>query len=336
MNKLYKSGSRVIIIILLIAAISALLIFIDKPGSDKRPDILKLALIQYNDSPLSELSLEGILEGLKLAGMERERDFQLKVSNAQGDMATLNMIIESVSGERPDLIFVTSTPTLQAAAQKIKDIDVVFSVVADPVLAGAGESFHSHLPNITGISTLGDYSGMIELIREILPSVKRIGTIFSPAEANSVKNMNELKKFASEAGIELIVSPVNSVSDVADATLSLLSKRPDILCQIVDNLTSSSFSTIIKAADSKSIPVFGFVSDQTEMGAVLVVSRDYRQAGIDAVNLANRIFNGESTAEIAFEFVSKTDILINLRSAKKYGITIPEELLNRDNVIIYQ
>jgi len=293
----------------------------------------KLVLIQYNDSPLSELSHEGILKGLEQAGYAEGKDFTLKAQNAQGDIATLNMIVDAVANEKPDLIFVTSTPTLQVVAKKITDIPVVFTVVADPVVAGAGTSFTDHRPNITGISTLGDYDGMIRWLKKIIPDVQRIGTLFSPGEANSVKNKNDLKEFAEAAGIELIAVPVNSSAEIVDATLALAGNQPEVICQIIDNLTSAAFSGIAKVAGEQKIPVFGFVSDQSDKGAVLVVSRNYIQAGIDAVNLAVKIFNGADPDTLDFEFVSKTDILINTEAAEKYGISFPEALLNNPDVV---
>jgi ABC-type uncharacterized transport system substrate-binding protein len=328
-----KSNSFLKIAILL-GVIAVIFLLVEKQPGDVADDKLQLALIQYNDSPLSELSKAGIEEGLSNIGMNPGVDYDLKVSNAQGDIATLNLIVNTVAGEKPDLVFVTSTPTLQVVSNKVKDIPVIFSVVADPVLAGAGVSFTEHLSNVTGISTLGDYEGMVKWIKLILPQTKKIGTIFSPSEANSVKNMSELKKYAEKAGIELITTPVNSSSEVADAALSLVERKPEIVCQVVDNLTSASISTIIKVCQQKNIPLFGFVSDQSEKGAVLVVSRDYKQAGIDAVNLAKRVFDGEDISTIPFEFVSKTNVLINLKAAEKYGIVIPEDLRKKEGVII--
>lgn len=319
---------------IIVAMIAALFLIVDKTSQTGPGSKLQLELIQYNDSPLSELSQKGIEDGLLQIGLKEGEDYDLKISNAQGDIATLNLMIDAAITDKPDLIFATSTPTLQVAANKIKDIPVIFSVVADPVIAGAGKSFEDHLPNITGISTLGDYGGMVKWIKLLLPGTKKIGTLYSPGEANSVKNMTELNKYAAQAGIELITSPVNSSTEVSDATMSLLAKGPEIVCQVVDNLTSASVGNIIKVCQSKKIPVFGFVSDQIDKGAVLVVSRDYHQAGIDAVNLAKRVFDGDKVTDIPFEFVSKTDILINAKAATEYGIIISEELIKKEGVII--
>jgi ABC-type uncharacterized transport system substrate-binding protein len=320
-----------------IAAVGVLLIVlvtINRCAPKSQKDIMKLALVQYNDSPLSELSRQGIEDGLTLAGLKKDTDYVLNIFNAQGDIGVLNLIFDGIMNNKPSLLFVTSTPTLQVALKKIKEIPVVFSVVADPVIAGAGSSFEDHLPNVTGISTLGDYEGMINIIKKILPDVKKIGTLYTPGEINSVKNMNFLKHNAELAGIELIVMPVNSSSETIDATLSLIARQPQIFCQIVDNLTSLSFAGIIRTCQEHHIPLFGFISDQAEKGAVLVVSRDYRQAGIDAVRMAKKIIDGMSPGEIPFEYVSRTEILINPNVAAQFNITIPEDLYNRDNVII--
>lgn len=330
--KFVRPFLKMLIIILVIASV----ILIIEKNTQKQEGAHKkqLALIQYNDSPLSELSLQGILDGLSANGYVRGKDFELDVSNAQGDIATLNLMVDAVINKKPDLLFITSTPPLQAAAKKVKNIPVVFSVVADPILAGAGTTFENHLSNITGISTLSDYQSLIKWTKIIFPSAKVIGTLFSPGEVNSVKNMSELKKYGEQVGLKLITVPVNTSLEVTDATLALTSQHPDVICQIVDNLTSSSASTIIKISKAQNIPLFGFVSDQAVKGAVLVVSRDYHQAGVDAVKLAVKILNGEDPAKIPFEFVSKTNVIINPAAADYFKITFPEELQRLKDLII--
>jgi ABC-type uncharacterized transport system substrate-binding protein len=323
----------IIFLFILIGVVAALFLTKTKKESGIQSEKKKLVLIQYNDSPLSELSQEGILEGLSQIGLKKDVDFDLKISNAQGDISTLNLMMDAVLNDKPDLVFVTSTPTLQVAAKKIKDVPVIFTVVADPIVAGVGTSFSAHLPNITGISTLGDYEGMVRWLKVIMPGVKTIGTLYTPGESNSVKNMNELKKYAELAGLKLIATPVNSSTEIPDATMAMADNKPDAICQIVDNLTSGAFSGIVKVSKNQKIPLFGFVSDQTDKGAIMVVSRNYKQAGIDAVMLAKKIFYGTSPADIPFEFVSKTDIIINTDAAAFYGITLPDELLNTPGVI---
>ena len=331
-----NSTANLLKLLVAVAIVVTIVFILDRKSPTGEEQLMKLALVQYNDSPLSEMTREGIEKGLMMEGLRKDTDYVMNVYNAQGDVSTLNLIFDGVLNDNPRLVFVTSTPTLQVAVQKIKEIPVVFSTVADPVAARVGSSYDDHLPNVTGISTLGDYEGMVNLVKAIIPGVKSIGTLFSPGELNSVRNMNYFKEHAETAGIELITVPVNSSSESADAALSLVARKPEVVCQIIDNLTSLSAATIIRTCREHQVPVFGFVSDQSEKGAILVVSRDYVQAGIDAVRLAKKIFDGANPAEIPFEFVSRTEILINSVAARENGITIPEEILNRENTVIIQ
>ena len=292
----------------------------------------KTVLVQYNDSPLSEAVALGISEGLKERIDEKELEFE--ILNAQGDLSILSSIFDAVSSKRYDLIFVSSTPTLQAAIHRIKSTPVVFCAVADPVLSGAGKSNTDHLSNITGISSKGAYMEMAEILSEIRPKIKKVGTLYTPGEYNSVINLELFTKASNQFNLELVAVPINSSTETFDATMALCSKGIDVIGQIIDNLTASSFSSIVQVANNSKMPLFGFISEQAAQGAVMVTARDYHQAGLDAVRLANRILEGESPKDIPFEIVSKTAIIINQKTADKYGIAIPEKWMKRADSII--
>jgi len=107
-------------------------------------------LLHYAESTVVEDFERGLWDELPKAGLVRGRDYELKVSNAQGNMANLVAMVDAANSDA-DLILLTSTPTLQAAAQRVKNVPIIFSVVANPMLAGIGPSFAEHAPNITGI-----------------------------------------------------------------------------------------------------------------------------------------------------------------------------------------
>ncbi|HBZ68126.1 MAG TPA: hypothetical protein DEO70_14940 [Bacteroidales bacterium] len=295
---------------------------------------LRFALVAYNDAPITEASVAGILKGLGEVGLVRGSDYDITIQNAQGDLATLNNIIDDVADGRYDLIFITSTPTLQVVSKKIKNTPVVFTCVADPVAAGAGTSFQNHLPNITGISTMGDYKGGLKLFSELVPGMKTVATLYTPGEVNSVVNFKTLKDVGKSMGIEVNGVPVANSSDVADAALNLTASRPDAICQIIDNLTSASFGAIAKAGSKANIPVFGFVSSQAYDGAVAAIARDYVQGGKDAVKLAVKILTGTSPSTIPFRYVSRSQMVLNPAAAKRSGIRINDRLLKKADGIV--
>jgi ABC-type uncharacterized transport system substrate-binding protein len=295
---------------------------------------IKINIILYNDSPVSEDTEKGFITGLGLLGMKRNLDYTLQVYNGQGDIATVNTIVETVLADPPDLLFTATTPIIQAVSKKIENIPVFFATVADPVVAGLGRDFNDHLPNLTGISTMSDFEQMIRDIKVLMPHCKTLGTIMCPVEANSVAYDKYLRETCEEHGIKLISVPANSTSEVPDAALSLVNHQIDAVCQLSDNLTGGTFAYIVQSADKKGLPYFSFTEHQADKGSVMTIARDYRQAGVDAVMLAKKYMAGTPVKDIPFDYVSKTTITINKALIKKYGLKLTQELEQKADKII--
>ncbi len=291
--------------------------------------MLKFVIIEYSDAPISEESRAGILDGLSANGFKADRDYVLRSFKAHGDVTVLNGIIDSAASLNCDIIFTISTPALQAALKKIKNVPIVFASAGDPIGAGAGKSFTDHAENVTGISSMSDFEGMINVLKETMPEAKKIGTIFTPSEINSVFYKNEFEKAAKKNNIELVAVPVTASSEIIEASMNLCSKNIAAICQIVDNITAPSFATIVKTASNSKIPVLGFGSTNVKDGAILAYARDYHQCGADAAKLAVRILKGERPANIPFEYISKTDLSINKKAFKANNITLKSELLKK-------
>ncbi len=298
-------------------------------GND-REKAYKFCMVHFVDSPNSEDSEAGIRDGLKRNGITGGAGYTMSVFNAQGDVSTMNSIADRVAADPWDIVFISSTPTTQILAKKIKALPLVFTNVGDPVKAGLGTSFTVHQPNVTGISTLSDFEGVIRLVIETIPGAKSVGTVFTPGEVNSVAYVAELEKAALKNGLTLVTVPANTATEVADAALSLAGKGIDAFTQISDNLTASCSSTILKTAWDNRIPYFAFIGKQVEQGAVAAVSRDYYDAGSEAAEMAVQILNGVSPADIPFQYVKKSNVFVNEDALKYFQLTLPDRY--RDKV----
>jgi len=245
------------------------------------------------------------------------------------------VLIDDTLSSGTDMLIAITTPILQAALNKVKKIPIVFSSIADPVRAGAGKSFEDHLPHVTGISTMSDFDGMVAVVRECLPEVKRIGTLFVPAEINSVIYKDALAEAAQKVGLELVAVAVANSAEVVEGANSLCGKDIGAICQISDNTNNVGFTGIANAARKVKIPLFAFVSRHVVTGgAAVAVCRDYEQAGRDAAKIAVRIMKGEDPARIPFSVVQKTSIIINQANADLCGLVLPKTLLERANEVI--
>jgi ABC-type uncharacterized transport system substrate-binding protein len=294
----------------------------------------KVDLLQYVEVQDAEEAQRGIIEGLRKAGLVEGRDFELEERNAQGDMPTLSALVDAALTEGTDLLMTLSTPTLQAAMARGRGKPIVFTFCASGVAAGAGKSDTDHLPNVTGVPSASPYEELLAVARETIPNLRRIGTLLVPSETNSVYNVERLVELAGKQGIEVVQVAVNSITEVPDAATSLFSRDLDAVIQAPSNLTTSSFVSLSRAADSMHTPLFSGLSGDLDNGAAVVMARDYHEAGLRAAALAVRIMNGESPADIPFQPLDTAVLQLNLDAARAQDLEVPPALLARAERVI--
>jgi ABC-type uncharacterized transport system substrate-binding protein len=294
----------------------------------------KLYFVQYNDVIDVKDAERGVLEGLRESGLEDGRDFEVKILNAQGDMATVSALIDAAVTGGADMLITFSTPTLQAALRRAQNVPVVFNYVASGLKAGAGKSNTDHAPNVTGVSLLPANDEALALLRTHFPAIRKVGTLYCPAETNMVNMKIALDASAKRAGYEVVYVPAETATDVPDAAAALMSRDIDAVLQIPGNLTASAFGSISEAARRAHVPVFAFQKSQAVGGAMVVVARDYRDSGRHAAHLAARIMRGENPTKIPLEDFGKTSLIVNLDAARALNITLPPALLRSAKDVI--
>lgn len=333
-----KKLSLGVVLILLASAVLLLSDWAQRGGSPGGTGVNKkwvVNLLEYVNVGDSEESEKGIVEGLRTSGLVQGRDYDITIRNAQGDISTLNALVDAAITDRADLLMTLSTPTLQATIRKAPArVPIVFTFIADPVTAGAARSLTDHLPNVTGVPTGSADQEVLLLLRKCMPNVRRIGTIIVPSEVNMVYNRDKLVASARKMGIEVVSVPASTSSELPDAALALCGMNIDAVCQVAGNLTTSGFTTIARAARQAGLPAFGFMSAQAEQGAVAVVARDYYDAGTNAAKLAIRVMRGENPASIPLEPLRKNRTIVNLPAARAVRLAIPESVLKEADQVI--
>lgn len=294
----------------------------------------QLRILSYVTSQDVEESERGLREGLKKSGLVEGRDYAVKMLNAQGDMATLNSLVDSAIADNADLLLTISTQALQSCIPKAQGRPIVFTMVANPFAAGVGKSDSDHLPNVTGAYGANDVKGMMPILKQVMPKAKKLGTLFVPGEVNSVYSYELLVNAASAAGYELASIGVNAGTEVQDGIQSLCSQHLDAICLSNSNLTGATFPTIFQTTTKAKLPVFAFLGSTSQQGAVAVLTRDYFDMGMDSAQIAVRIIRGEKPASIPFFQSTKSKLYLNLVSAQKFGLTIPEELIKSADQVI--
>ncbi len=292
--------------------------------------IFRIGVVQLTDNELLNITRDSFVEEMKRLGYEDKKNVIIDLANANGDIATVNSILDKFLSAKTDLVLPISTGCTQAAINKIKDRPIVFATVANPFIIGAGKSETDHLPNVTGVYGASPVDKLLELTMKLLPGKIRVGAIWDPSQENSVYNLNRLKDaVAQHPNVTFVGATISNSSEVYQAAASLVNKGIDAFVLGTDNIVFSAFDSVVKAAETKKIPIFISDVELLKDGALGAFGYDYSLSGIQAARLVDRIIKGEKPAHMTFEKYSKTTLGINLDAAKKLGITIPPDILSQ-------
>jgi ABC-type uncharacterized transport system substrate-binding protein len=295
-----------------------------------------IALIRAADWMGSEWAEDAIRVGLLEADLEAGRDYELKISSAQGDLATLPSLIDAAVDAKAKVIVTLQDETLQAAVQRAKSVPIVFNLLSDPFAAGAGTSDSNHLANITGVYSPGfgdpEQTKRVELIHRILPKAKRLGLLFSPEEQLSVIFKDRMTKAAESAGMKVTAVPVGNVGEVGDVTRSLCGKVDAI--ELFGNAAHAGFGALIKVTKECKVPVFSPAPFEVMQGAIASFYPDFQEGGVVAGKMIARVLKGESPGTIPFYRLVTTKIAVNPAEAGKMGVTVPPDVVKQADTVV--
>jgi putative tryptophan/tyrosine transport system substrate-binding protein len=275
----------------------------DSTGAAGGGAVPVIAIIRAADWIGTEWSEDALKVGLQESDMQQGRDYEFKISSAQGDLATLPSLIDAAVDAKAKVIVTLQDETLQAAVQRVKTVPIVFNILSDPFAAGAGTSDSNHLANITGVYSPGfgdpEQTKRVELIKRVVPKAKRVGILFSPGEPLSVGLKDKMAKAAKAAGLGVEAVPINSVSEGTEAATALIGKKVDAI-EIYGNAAHGAFESIIQVARDHKVPVFSPSPFEILKGATAAFYPDFQQGGVEAGKMIGRILKGESPAGIPF------------------------------------
>ena len=319
-----KRPFRVALLALVLAPFAAL----PAHAADARVSVTAIV-----DHPALDAARQGIVEELAAAGYVVGKNLRLDYQSAQGNTATAAQIARKFVGDRPDVIVAMSTPSAQTVVAATREIPIVFSAVTDPVAAKLVKSWEATGGNVTGVSDLPLLDKHLALLRQALPTAKRIGVVYNPGEANSVAAIAQLKKLAQPAGLSVIESAAPRTVDVASAAQSLVGKV-DAIYAPTDNNVTSAFEALAKVADQGRVPLIAADPSLAARGAALGIGTNYHDLGRQSGKLVVRVLKGESPGSIASQVSPTLELLVNQAAARRQGLALSDALLKSATRVI--
>ncbi|MCE3231234.1 MAG: transporter permease [Alphaproteobacteria bacterium] len=294
---------------------------------DDVPRLPLIVITQIVEHEALTKEREGILAALKDAGFEDGKTATILYENAQGNIATAGQIAVGFASRQPDVAVGISTPSAQSLVQPMskQGVPVVFAAVTDPLETRLVSALDKQPENVTGVSDGLPWRPHLKLIQKLIPTVKTIGVLYNPGEANSAKAVEKLKALAGDMGLSLVFATTAKTAETVSAALSLVGKAQAIFIPN-DNTAMASISAVVALGRAHKIPVFTPDYDSVDQGVLAARAASHTTMGYKAGQLIVRILKGEKASELPVEVDHPLDLAINVTSAAGMGISIPEEM----------
>ena len=248
----------------------------------------------------------------------------------------LSQLAAELVSLKVDVIVAAATAGIQAAGRETKTIPIVMPVANDPVETGFVASLRRPGGNITGLALISSQlSGKrLELLRTVAPEVSRIAVLFNPTNPALPHQMREAEAAARALGVHLQFLEVRDLKDVDKALQIATTSRTHALVVLDDALLFTYRTAIVKlAAKNRLAAIYGF-REFAEAGGLMAYAANLADMYRRAATYVDRILKGAKPAELPVEQPTKFELVINLKTAKALGLTIPPSLLARADEVI--
>jgi putative tryptophan/tyrosine transport system substrate-binding protein len=281
----------------------------------------RVAIMKFATHPaLNELESSFIasFDSLK---MQLHHPIIIEQHNADGNPQTAKELAQIVSRSDVKLIVTIATPAAQAVARTPSKIPILYGAVADPIGAGIIATNRA-----TGIRNAGPsiILSAIQFLRTAFPNAKRLGTLYNPAEQNSIFVQAIIDSIAPKYGFEIVRRTVHDPSEVSDVAQSF-AREVDVLFSANDNTVNVSANSLAGVARALKKPfIIGDLSTLNK-GAVFAIGLHYGEMGQDLARIAIRLLNGESISRIPPVGPPTPRVWANDKALRAIGVSVPRE-----------
>jgi putative ABC transport system substrate-binding protein len=290
-----------------------------------------------NSTASLEANLVGpFRDGLRELGYVEGRNISIEYRWAEGKYQRFSGLIAELIAAKVDVIVTAGTPATQAYQKANTSIPLVMIAVGDPVGTGIVTSLNRPGGNITGLTSISpELEGKrIELLREVIPKLSHIAVLWNPKNAFHTIENKEVESAAAALRIKVLYLGVTVEEQLNDAFAQILKERPEALLVLADRVFLHNRARIMDFSVQNRLPgVYAYV-ELVEAGGLMSYGPSYPDMHRRAATYVDKILKGAKPAELPVERPAKFELVVNLKTAKRIGVTIPPNLLARADKVI--
>jgi putative ABC transport system substrate-binding protein len=281
--------------------------------------------------------IAALREELEKLGWTEGRNIEIDIRWAAADVASMKRFAKELVALQPDLILTQSTPAAGAMLEQTRTIPIVFVLVADPVGSGYVASLPRPGGNATGFTPIVSSLGgkWVELLKEIAPRLARVTLLFNPPTATFVQAyLSPFKAAAGSVGVEAIVAPVNDMPELQSQVTTQAREPNSGLVVIPDTFTQAHLAEIAALAARYRVPAVYWSRSFAEIGGLISYGPYLVDEFRRAASYLDRILKGEKPSDLPVQAPVKFELVINLKTAKAFGLEVPATSLARADDVI--
>jgi len=287
------------------------------------------ALIALRESdPEGQARFAAFRHGLEKLGWKDGDNIRIDIRWAADDALRRTSAAELVAS-KPDVLFAAANPAAAALHEATRTLPIVFAQVADPVTEGFVASLAHPGGNLSGFLAFEDAIAgkWVEFLKQVLPAVDHVRVIYEGTNPSWQAYLHEIANAASALGVELIAADVRQADEI-DANIAPLARQPNgALIVLPAPLTAVHREEIVISAARYRVPAIYPYRFFVTSGGLMSYGVDNLALYSDAASYVDRILKGESPADLPVQAPTKFDLVINLKTAKALGLTLPPTLL---------
>ena len=280
--------------------------------------------------------VDGLQDGLRQFGLEEGKHFVLNIRDSKGDVKAVEAAAKDFERDKVNLIFAVTTSATTPVKNVTSEIPIVFSVGSDPVASGFAQSFAKPGGRLTGVQySTTDLTGKrLEILKEMLPKLSRVVIIYNPNNRSAVEAAALTRQTGQQFGVQVVERQATSVEELRQRLGALKAREADAYFSISDAMVTSQAQLVIDMATSKNLPTMFSEQSLVAMGGLASYGQNFNEVGRLSAKYVQKIMTGAQPGDLRIETVDKFELIINLKTAKQIGLTIPPNLLARADRVI--
>jgi putative ABC transport system substrate-binding protein len=293
--------------------------------------VYRIGVLETSPPDLRSPSQMAFYDELRKRGYVEGQNLTVERRNANRQPDQLPALARELVALRPDLIVAFAPQPNRAVKDATSTIPIVMGFVADPVAAGLAASLAQPGGNLTGVATVvagGIMAKSLELLHQVAPKATRIGMLVNPTnDIHRIRVPLEIPEAARQLGVQIILVEARAVDEIEPAINAAVGKGAEALFIQGDPVFNNPPERIPQIVARTGLPAIYFLRTQAEAGGLMSYGPDLVELSRRVASYVDRILKGAKPGDLAIEQPTKIDIVINLKTAKALGLTIPQSLL---------